>query len=337
MSLSKKRNKIQKNKKMKTLLYILDISGGIFSRIFRIITKGKTRPTWNMAMELTQMSMRKTLSRSLGEEGTVWFRKIQSQSSKAFKKSPNIAYKTISIGDFTGTWLKPKNASSDKTVIYFHGGGYVYSSTETHLAFLNDLALAMKTNLLSVDYRLAPEHLFPTAHKDAFMAYQHLIKDISPEKVIIMGDSAGAGLCTGILLQCKENGISMPHSAVLISPWVNPYADDGSMDENGSVDIGDKYFLLDCADKYLKGKNKRDKLVAPIFVDLTGLPPMLIQIGTAEMLLDQSKALAEKAKTDGLTVQYTEYEDMYHTFLIASRSIKKSQEAMAEIVEFVNR
>jgi acetyl esterase/lipase len=320
---------------MKTLSYTIDVLGGVFSTLFRIMTKGKKRPTWDIPIELMQMSMQKSLVRTLDADGIEWFRKLQTQSSKGFKKSPQIEYSSETLGDISLHHFTPKQIETDKTILFLHGGGYTFSSTSVYLAFLNDLVLATNSKLVSVDYRLAPEFTFPTAHNDVFEAYQHLLKTIPADKIILVGDSAGAGLCTGVLLQCKENNIEMPYSVALISPWVDPYAEGGSVDQNGNVDISDKYYLFNCADQYLKGENKEHPYVKPVSADLTGFPPMLIQIGTAEMLLDQSEALAKKAKADGVNVQYIEYEDLFHTALIASRNLKETKKQMAELIYWI--
>lgn len=320
---------------MKTLNYTVDVLGGVFSTLVSRITKGKKRPTWNIPMELMQMSMQKALERTLEPDGIEWFRKLQTQSSKSYGKSLEIEYSTEMLNPISLHHFKPKNQNSDKTILFLHGGGYTFSSTSVYLAFLNDLVLASNTNLVSVDYRLAPEFTFPTAHTDAFEAYQHLLKTIPADKIVLVGDSAGAGLCTGILLQCKENNIEMPHSVALISPWVEPYAESGSVHKNGQVDISDKRFLLNCADQYLGGENKKHPYVMPVSADLSGFPPMLIQIGTAEMLLDQSEKLAKKAKSNGVNVQYTEYEDLFHTAIIANRNMTQTKAQMAELVHWV--
>ena len=320
---------------MKTLFYILDIFIGLFSVILRRLFKGRKRPNWTFAMEFTQMSMQKTLSRSLGEKGTAWFRNIGVQSSKSFKKSRNIEYQNIIIQKIPVVWFTPNKVKSEKIILYLHGGGYVYNSTATYLAFLNDICLATQMKIISVDYRLGPEHPFPAAHEDVALIYEALLKDYAPENIVLMGDSAGSALCTSVMLHAKSNQLPMPNSAVLISPWVNPYAEEGSIIENSQFDIGDGRFLLDCADKYLNGKNKKHPSVAPIFANLSGFPPILIQVGTVEMLLNQCQALAQKAKSDGVKVQYTEYEDLFHTALIASREFPGCPESVAEIVDFV--
>lgn len=323
---------------MKMSLFILESLVGTFQTIFRRVTKGRKRPTWTLEMELTQMSMRLAINHSL-DWGKDWFRGFQDMSAKSFKKSPKIDYEKTHIADVLVEWFRYKEPKgTDKVIVYFHGGGYVYGNTDVYRGFLNDVVEMTETDVLSVDYRRAPEHPFPRAHDDAFAVVKSLMEgDFEAKQLILMGDSAGAGLCLGTLLSLKEAGMALPSATVLISPWVNPYADDNSIRENSSVDIGDRRFLVDCADKYLNGEHQKDPKVAPVYADLSGLTPMLIQIGTAEMLLDQSKALTEKAKQAGVNVQYTEYEDLFHNALIANRKFDACKKATEEIVDFVKK
>lgn len=264
-------------------------------------------------------------------------RNVQELSARAFSNDKAVFSEKVVLNEVKAEWFRPLKLSSDKVIIYFHGGGYVYGSSDTFRPFINRIAKNAETIVLSVDYRLAPENPFPSAHDDAFSIYQSVInhENYKPEQIVLMGDSAGGALCTGILLKLKEAKMEMPNAAILISPWVNPKAEGGSIINNDEYDIGGHPFLLDCADKYLQGADEKNPLVAPIYADLSGFPPILIQVGTAEVLLTQVRALKAKAESDKVKLTYTEYEDMFHTFLISNPNIPQSEAALKEILAYL--
>ncbi len=320
---------------MRFIVYIFELLSIVTGGVFRRISSGAKRSTWSLSTELSQKTMRKTIDHSL-DWGMEWYRNLQEMSSRSFKNDKTIDSEKEVLNGVKVEWFRPEEPVSTQVIIYFHGGGYVYGSTDTHRPFINRLVKEAKTIVVSVAYRLAPEHPFPTAHNDAFSVYEAIIgeKGYDAKQIILMGDSAGAALCTGILLKLKEEKELMPKSAVLISPWVEPKATGGSIIENDAFDIGGQDFLLDCADKYLQGADEKNPLVAPIYADLSGLPPMLIQVGKAEILLTQVQKLKNKALEDSIDLTYTEYEDMFHTFIISTPNIPQSKAALEEIVAF---
>lgn len=321
---------------MRFIIYTFELLFIAISGVFQRIRRGAKRPTWQLGTELSQKTMRKTIDHSL-DWGMDWYRKLQELSTKSLKNDKTVHSKKEVLNDVKGEWFVPENAKMNQLIIYFHGGGYVYGSSDTHRPFINRVAKRLKVNVLSVDYRLAPEHSFPAAHDDAFSIYQSIInhKNYEPNQIVLMGDSAGAALCTGILLKLKEKKMAMPRAVILISPWVDPKAAGGSIIENDAFDIGGHDFLLDCAEKYLQGSNEKDHLVAPIYADLSGLPPVLIQVGNAEILLTQVRQLKDKIRGEEVKLTYTEYEDMFHTFLISAPNIAQSKTALEEIARFL--
>jgi acetyl esterase/lipase len=314
------------------IIYTFELLFAVVDSTIKRSLRGAKRPTWWLTTELSRKTMRRTIDHSLGW-GMEWYRDLQRISAKAYRNDADIISKKVIVNDVAVEWFENVGKASKEVILYFHGGGYVYGSTDTHRAFINRIAKKTKKTIISVDYRLAPEHPFPAATDDAFMVYNWLIQseNYKSNQIILMGDSAGGTLCTSILLKLKAANSPMPKTSVLISPWVQPYAEGHSINFNDEYDIGGQPFLLDCADRYLDKKNKENPLVTPIFGDLKGFPPMLIQVGTCEVLLTQVQNFVTKAKAEGIDITYTEYEDMFHTFLISNPNVPQSEVALDEI------
>lgn len=321
---------------MRFIIYTFELLYAVVDSILKRVLRGAKRPTWWLTTELSRKTLRRTNDHSLGW-GMEWYRNVQALSAKAFSNDKAVFSEKNILNNIPVEWFRPLKLTSKKVIIYFHGGNYVYGSTDTYRPFINRIAKGSGTLVLSVDYRLAPENPFPAAHEDAFSVYQFLIhnENYLPEQIVLMGDSAGAALCTGILLKLKDKKLAMPNTAVLISPWVEPKAEGGSILTNDEYDMNGQPFLLDCADKYLQGMYERNPLVAPVYADLSGLPPMLIQVGTAELLLTQVQKLKAKAENDEVELTYTEYEDMFHTFLMSNANVPQSEAALEEILEYL--
>ncbi|MCR9259362.1 MAG: alpha/beta hydrolase [Pseudomonadaceae bacterium] len=227
--------------------------------------------------------------------------------------------------------------SAPNTMLYLHGGGYVIGSLATHRGLVANIARATVGKVLAIDYRLAPEHPFPAAVDDAVSAYRWLLNNNhEPQNISVAGDSAGGGLTVATLLKLKREGLPLPAAGICISPWVDMEAVGESMDLKASVDpMVQREGLLGMAAAYLAGASPRDPLVAPIYGDLKGLPPLLIQVGTAETLLDDARRLATRAIADGVDVDYQEWPDMIHVFQHFAPMINEGYAAIERIGAFV--
>ena len=227
--------------------------------------------------------------------------------------------------------------SGRSTLLYLHGGGYVIGSLATHRGLVANIARATAGHVLAIDYRLAPEHPFPAAVADAVCAYRWLLESNRDQRsIVIAGDSAGGGLTVATLLKLKQEDLPLPAAGVCISPWVDMETVGESMDRKASVDpMVQREGLLGMAGAYLAGADPRDPLAAPIYGDLTGLPPLLIQVGTAETLLDDARRLATAAITCGVDVYYQEWPDMIHVFQHFAAMISDGFRAIDRIGAFV--
>lgn len=228
-------------------------------------------------------------------------------------------------------------AADDRVLLYLHGGGYAICSPRTHRRLAYDLSAASGATCVLPDYRLAPEHAFPAAVDDALAVYRQLLdQGASPARIVIGGDSAGGGLTVATLLAAREAGLPLPAGAVCISPWTDMEASGSSMQTKADVDPMVRLDgLKRMVDWYLAGADPRNPLASPIHADLKGLPPLLIQVGTDEVLLDDASRLAERAKAAGVEVAYEEWEQMFHVWHIFAPMLTEGRDAIGKIGDFV--
>lgn len=223
----------------------------------------------------------------------------------------------VDAGGVPAEWADPPGvAATAPTLLYFHGGGYGMGSVNTIRPLVSQLAVATSARVLSVDYRLAPEHPCPAAVEDAVTALAWLLEQgVAPETIGLGGDSAGGGLTVAALLVAKDRGLPMPAAAVCISPWADMTLSSESLDRNAARDPEvTRPTLAHWAELYLAGADPRNPLASPVFGDLSGLPPLLIQAGTAEAIEDDALRLAVAARAAGVPVTLELYEDMIHVW-----------------------
>ncbi|GGX79299.1 alpha/beta hydrolase [Streptomyces anandii] len=200
--------------------------------------------------------------------------------------------------------LEPAEVSGPGRLLYLHGGGYVIGSPQTHAGMVGELARRAGLRAVSVDYRLAPEHPFPAAVDDGLAAYRDLLAaGIEPQGIVMAGDSAGGGLAIATLLAAREAGLPQPAAVAVFSPWTDLTLAGGSMRSKEGIDpifIGAD--LRAYADLYLGAADRAHPLASPLFADLAGLPPLLVQVGANEVLLDDAVRLAGRAGADDVEV-----------------------------------
>lgn len=246
----------------------------------------------------------------------------------------------VDAGGVRAVWFDAPGAAQDRVVLYLHGGGYVLGGPISHGSMAAQISKSAKARVLFVDYRLAPEHPFPAAVEDATAAYRWLLaQGIKPGRIAVSGDSAGGGLCMATLLSIKQNKLPMPACAAPLSPWVDMEALGETMTSKDAVDpIVKKPLLLGMVSMVVTGgKSVRDPLIAPLYGDLSGLPPLLIQVGTRETLLDDARRLADRAKKAGVKVQLHEFEGQIHVFQVFCSRLDEAVEALDEVGAFVQQ
>ncbi|MCP4749792.1 MAG: alpha/beta hydrolase [Proteobacteria bacterium] len=250
-----------------------------------------------------------------------------------------VAFEPVQIGEMKAEWFVPSETAGDAVILYLHGGGYCLGSIETHRSLVSFMAKTAKVKALVIDYRLAPENPFPAAVEDAVAAYRWLLaQGVSPKNLTIAGDSAGGGLTVATLVDLKNKGEALPACAVCLSPWVDLEGLGESMTTKAKEDpMVQKDSLLEMAQVYLGDANAKTPLAAPLYADLSGLPPMLIQVGTAETLLDDANRLARRAKEAGVEVVLESWQEMFHVWQVMVSMVPESKDAVDGIAGFIEK
>jgi monoterpene epsilon-lactone hydrolase len=259
--------------------------------------------------------------------------------SAGFTPPPDAVIEAVSAGGVRAAWVRTPESVDDRVVLYLHGGGYVCGSIDTHRDLAIRLSRAARARVLLIDYRLAPEHPHPAAVEDATAAYRWLLAcGINPRRLVIAGDSAGGGLTVAMLVALRDAKQPLPAAAVCLSPWVDLEGIGESMQTRAALDpMVQREPLLQMAAHYLAGQSPRTPLAAPLYADLSGLPALLIQVGTAETLLDDSTRLAERARKVGVDVTLEPWDDMIHVWQAFAALLPEGQQAIERIGEFIRQ
>jgi acetyl esterase/lipase len=255
-------------------------------------------------------------------------------------RAMGVAVEQTQIAGVDVDWLRPKNAREDKVLLYLHGGAYVIGSPRTHRQLVSHTARAAGVVAVLPDYRLAPEHPFPAAIDDAVAVYNGLLASgFKPEDIIISGDSAGGGLSVATLLQLRHAGLPMPAAAVLLSPFLDVTGSGESAttraDRDPWFDVADLHVV---AAYYCPDESEwQNPLVSPVFANVAGLPPMLIQVGDDEILLSDSTRLAKKLEAEGVEVELEVWPHMWHVFQMFIRKMPESGAAVRKIAAYIQK
>lgn len=243
----------------------------------------------------------------------------------------DVTFTDAHAGGVPAEWVEAPQASRDRVVLYLHGGAYVICSPRTHRRVTAAISQQAHARVLAIDYRLAPEHPFPAALDDAVAAYRWLLQRTPSEHIAVAGDSAGGGLALALLLRLRDERLPLPACAVLISPWTDLEC---VHDVEGDVMLNAAR-LKESADMYLAGTDARSPFASPVYADLTGLPPMLIHVAGAEMLLDDATRLEVRAKQDGVDVTIEVTPDMFHVWHIFAGYVPEADVAVAKVGAFL--
>jgi monoterpene epsilon-lactone hydrolase len=254
-----------------------------------------------------------------------------------FVPPSDVTYEPANAGGVRAEWIKPQNARPEQAILYLHGGGYVFGSI--HREMVARMAKTADRAALLLDYRLAPEHPFPAAVEDALAAYRWLCASGAARRgLIVAGDSAGGGLVVSTLVAARYKGLPRAAVGVCLSPWTDLALTGGTLESKAADDpIVSRPLLEQLAGWYLAGADPKAPLASPLYADLTGLPPLLIQVGTAETLLDDARRLAERARAAGVEVTLHEYEGMPHVWQFFGSFLPEARAACDEIGAFVKQ
>jgi len=244
-------------------------------------------------------------------------------------------FTVATCGAVAGEWVAARGtAPTPFTVLYLHGGGYLSGSPVTHRAITGHLAARCGARVFAADYRLAPEHPFPAALDDAVAAYRGLLAEgVAPGDLVIAGDSAGGGLAAATALRLRELALPLPRALVLFSPWTDLTLEQLSY-APGEVMLN-RPWLQDGARDYVAHGDVRDPLVSPVFAALQGLPPTLIQVGTDELLLNDSRRLFRRLQDSGVVARLEEYPRRWHVFQLHAGVLADADRALDAVARFV--
>jgi acetyl esterase/lipase len=222
----------------------------------------------------------------------------------------------VLISAIRGEWVVPQSATGRRVILYFHGGGFIAGSPESHRALISRLAHAASARALVPQYRLAPEFPYPAALRDAADAYRWLLtQGITPANIVFAGDGSGGGLVFATLLALRNAGLPLPAAALCFSPWADMTLSGWSMLKNKANDDALSWELLaTCARHYLKGASPAEPFASPLYGDFRGMPPIMIHAGSLEVLKDDASRLGERAAAANINVNVEVYEGMPHLF-----------------------
>jgi acetyl esterase/lipase len=233
---------------------------------------------------------------------------------------------------------RPDGSEPESAVLYLHGGTYCVGSWRVYEGLITHLAVAAEAAVYAPNYRLSPEHPHPAALDDALDAYRWLLeRGVSPNRIALAGDSAGGGLALATAVAIRDSELPPPASLVLISPWVDLRCDSPSMTHNVRIDpLLRPSWSRACAAMYLGQHDPADPACSPLFATHEGLPPTLIQVGSDEIILDDSTRLAERCRKAGVDVTLQKFDGLWHEFQIHVGMLEAADEAVADIGTFLD-
>ncbi|NCI77845.1 alpha/beta hydrolase [Acinetobacter sp. PS-1] len=261
------------------------------------------------------------------------------QLCRVFPMQPDVQVRSLRLGQLNAEELKPQKQST-QLIFHIHGGVFFLGSLKTHRAFLSQIAARTQMQVLHVDYPLSPEHPFPEAVEALFAVYLNLLEQgIQAKDIILSGDSCGANLAVALAVKIREAQLEQVSGLILLSPFLDLTLTSESLRFNQKHDALLSIEALETGiDYYLpKEIDRGDPRVSPVFEDLTGLPPTLIQVGSKEILMDDGKRFQQQAEAAGVEVEFKIYTGMWHNFQMFSAWFEEAQQALADLAAFAHR
>jgi epsilon-lactone hydrolase len=293
--------------------------------------------SWQARLLMTVMRVQRFFTLSSTELNVSKDRADNEAFAKTFKPLGKVDIVNVEAGGVPAAWFIPPGTVTGRVILYAHGGSYNSGSITSHIPLTSNLSIAARSRLLALDYRLAPEHAFPAAIEDALSAYHWLLsQNIEPRRIVVAGDSSGGGLILALLLALRDKGVPLPAAAVCLSAWTDLTCSGESWKRNEKVDFMLKLTpTLQSAQIYLGDTDPRAPLASPLFGDLQGLPPILLQVGSHETILSDSTEFAEKARSSGVDVTLEVWKSMQHDWQYAASLLPEGRQALAHIAKFI--
>jgi monoterpene epsilon-lactone hydrolase len=259
--------------------------------------------------------------------------------AKQYPPAPDAVFERVDASGVRAEWVSITGGSQQPVILYFHGGGYCIGSSETHRDLVSRMCRAAKARALSVDYRLAPENPHPAAVEDGVATYRWLRKQGLPARsIVVAGDSAGGGLTLATLLALRDAGDELPAAGICMSPVTDLAKEGESM--RTKVDLDPTVSPMSStryAQMYIAAGDTKTPLASPLYADLKGLPPLLILVGTSEVLFDDSTRFATKAKEAGLSCELEVWEEMVHIWPFFAAELPEGRQAIDRMAAFIGK
>ncbi len=267
------------------------------------------------------------------------YRAVLDQTARLFTVPRDVVVRADTIAGVPVEWIDPPRVRPDALLVYVHGGGYYMGGIDTYRHYVARFAQIAGMRALHLDYRLAPEHPYPAAIEDTAAVFRALHKNTLPaDRIVMAGDSAGGGLTLATLIALRDEGHPLPKAAAVISPWTDLTGTAASIEANRGKDpvLGHARTLLS-AKWYAGDAALTHPRVSPLYADLAGLPPVLVQVGSEEILLDDSTRFAERAVAQGAPVELEVWDGMVHVWHYYAEWIAEGRAGIARIGEFFAR
>ena len=286
----------------------------------------------------TYMRLKRFLSPQRGMYNVAEARTNTEALASMFKALVPGQCEPVVVKGVRGEWLVPAEVVKGRVVLYLHGGYYNAGSAHSHRTLSMNTGYAAKACVLCIDYRLAPENPYPAGLEDALLAYEWLLEEgYSPGAILLAGDSAGGGLVLCLLLRLQERRLPVPAGAICYSPWIDLALSGETYKGNARSDVmADLPSFEQSAQMYLGSVDPHTPYASPLYGDLQGLPPLLIQVGSDEMLLSDATSFAERAKTAGVEVNLEVWSGMQHEWQFAAKVIPEGRKAILHVRRFVD-
>jgi monoterpene epsilon-lactone hydrolase len=250
---------------------------------------------------------------------------------------PDIEVEEADADGVRALWVRAPGVSDDRLVVHFHGGAYIANSPDNYREYGYRLSRATGARVLLGGYRQAPEHPYPAPHEDCQTVFRWAAKHVAPGRIAVSGDSAGSGLALAVSILQRDAGDQLPAALALVSPYINLAADTDAYVTNAGVDVtATREAILGLAQVYLQGRDpKATPLASPVYADLAGLPPMYIAVGGYELLLDDSRLLAERARDAGVEVELEIAAEMQHVYTAYACILPEARTTFENIGRFI--
>lgn len=307
--------------------------------VWRRALRGPLRPSWSFRFEVAVGGLRRYARWATAQPLPVLREAWEAVATPAL---PGVVREIAPLEGVRAEWFVPpavrraQAPDEGPVVLYLHGGAYVWGSIASYAELLSRLAIAARARVLAIEYRLAPEHPCPAAHDDALAAYRWLLEHgVGAGRVVVAGDSAGGNLTLELALRLLREGLPSPRGLALLCPWVDLDREGGSLEAHATTDWMTADQVRPWIARYYPQGSPRDPLASPLYADLRGLPPTLVQVGTAELLLDQVRDLGVALAAAGVPHQLTEYADMVHDWHVLAGMFPGCGQAIGEVGRFV--